>query len=159
MRFQNRHVIDMAFPIVLFFVFAASALMVVMLAASVYGNTTDGLQVNDQSRTALSYVSEKVRQSDAQGGMKIVNIEGTQCLSMSAEYNGIGYVTYIYEYDGMLKELFVRDDAPISLKSGIDNTQISSVSMKQGGGGLYHFTVVDSKGRESSLALSERSDP
>lgn len=159
MRFQNRHVIDMAFPIVLFFVFAASALMVVMLAASVYGNTTDGLQVNDQSRTALSYVSEKVRQSDAQGGMKIVNIEGTQCLSMSAEYNGTGYVTYIYEYDGMLKELFVRDDAPISLKSGMDITEISSMSMKQGEGGLYHFTVVDSKGRESSLALSERSDP
>ncbi len=159
MRFQNRHVIDMAFPIVLFFVFAASALMVVMLAASVYGNTTDGLQVNDQSRTALSYVSEKVRQSDAQGGMKIVNIEGTQCLSMSAEYNGTGYVTYIYEYDGMLKELFVRDDAPISLKSGMDITEISSMSMKQGKGGLYHFTVVDSKGRESSLALSERSDP
>lgn len=161
MRFQhrNQHVIDLIFPIALFFVFAASALIVVTLAANVYGNTNDTLRINDESRTALSYVSEKIRQSDAKGSMEVKDVENTQCLVMSAEYNGTGYSTYIYEQEGMLKELFIRDDAPVSLASGMDITKIASLSIDKGAGNLYHFTVVDSKGRKSSLTLSERSVP
>ncbi len=158
-RNRNKHVIDLVFPIALFFVFVVSALMVVMLAANVYGNNTDALQVNDESRTALSYVSEKVRQSDAGGGMKIIDIEGTQCLSLPAEYGGNDYVTYIYKYGGALKELFVRNDAPISLKSGTDIAEISDMSMEEEEKGLYRFTIIDSEGKASSLTLAERSDP
>lgn len=161
MRFHNRgrHVIDLVFPIALFFVFAASTLMVLTLAANIYGDTTSMLRVNDESRTALSYVSEKIRQSDVKGGLKVANVENTQCLVMASEYDGVGYSTYIYEYKGMLKELFVRNDAPVSLKSGMDITEIQSLTIKEEEGNLYHFTTVDSDGRESSLLLSERSVP
>lgn len=161
MRFQHRHrhVIDLVFPIALFFVFAASALIVITLAANVYGNTTDTLRINDESRTALSYVSEKIRQSDAQGGMEIVDVEQTQCLVMSSEYNGVSYSTYIYEYGGKLKELFIRNDAPVSLESGMDITEISSLSINKRPGNLYQFVVVDSQGRERDLTLAERSAP
>ncbi|MCI9598086.1 MAG: DUF4860 domain-containing protein [Firmicutes bacterium] len=161
MRFQHRHrhVIDLVFPIALFFVFAASALIVIILAANVYGNTTDTLRINDESRTALSYVSEKIRQSDAQGSMEIVDVEQTRCLVMSSEYNGVSYSTYIYEYGGKLKELFIRNDAPISLESGMDITEISSLSINKRPGNLYQFVVVDSQGRERDLTLAERSVP
>ena len=56
MRFQtrSRHVIDFIFPIALFFVFAASSLVVLILAADIYGSTTNQLQANDENRTALA---------------------------------------------------------------------------------------------------------
>ena len=46
MRFQTRqrHVIDLVFPIALFFVFAASALVVLILAADIYASTTNHFQ-------------------------------------------------------------------------------------------------------------------
>ncbi len=159
MRFQtrSRHVIDFIFPIALFFVFAASSLVVLILAADIYGSTTNQLQANDENRTALSYISEKIRQNDTGGALEIINIEGTECLSLSADYNDVPHTTYIYEYDGMLKELFVRDDVSVSLEDGKDIMAISSLSISRIDDHLYRFITVDSQGRESSLVASERS--
>lgn len=159
MRFQtrSRHVIDFIFPIALFFVFAASSLVVLILAADIYGSTTNQLQANDENRTALSYISEKIRQNDTGGALEIINIEGTECLALSADYNDVPHTTYIYEYDGMLKELFVRDDVSVSLEDGKDIMAISSLSISRIDDHLYRFITVDSQGRESSLVASERS--
>ena len=76
MRFQtrSRHVIDFIFPIALFFVFAASSLVVLILAADIYGSTTNQLQANDENRTALAYISEKIRQNDAGGAPEIATV-------------------------------------------------------------------------------------
>lgn len=159
MRFQtrSRHVIDLLFPIALFFVFAASSLAVLILAADIYSSTTNQLLANDESRTALSYISEKIRQNDADGALSIIEVDDLTCLAMSADYNGIPCTTYIYEYEGMLKEMFARDDADVSLKAGKDITAVSALSMTRLGDSLYQFTAVDSQGRESSLIASERS--
>lgn len=161
MRFQtrSRHVIDLIFPIALFFVFAASALIVLILAADLYGTTTSQLRVNDENRSALAYIEEKIRQNDAEGALRIANIEDRDCLAMSADYNGVSCTTYIYEYEGMLKELFIRDDVSFSLKNGRDIMEISSLTMTSPEERLYRFTVIDSKGAESSLIASERSVP
>lgn len=161
MRFQtrHRHVIDLIFPIALFFVFAASSLSVLVLAADVYASTTARLSVNDESRTVLSYLSEKIRQNDADGAIRTVVIDGVDCLAMSADYNGTACTTYIYVYDGMLKELFINDGIPIPLKEGKDIMEISSLSIERLDDRIYLFTAVDSQGAESSLIASERSTP
>ena len=161
MRFQtrSRHVIDLVFPIALFFVFAASALIVLILAADLYGSTTGRLRVNDENRSALAYIEEKIRQNDTGGAIEIVRIEDTDCLAMSADYDGIFYTTYIYEYKGMLKELFIRDDVSFSPKNGRDIMEISSLSMTSPEDRLYRFVVTDSDGFQSSLIASERSVP
>lgn len=161
MRFQtrHRHVIDLIFPIALFFVFAASSLSVLVLAADVYASTTARLSVNDESRTVLSYLSEKIRQNDADGAIRTVVIDGVDCLAISADYNGTACTTYIYVYDGMLKELFINDGIPIPLKEGKDIMEISSLSIERLDDRIYLFTAVDSQGAESSLIASERSTP
>ena len=78
---------------------------------------------------------------------------------MSAVYNGTPCTTYIYEYEGMLKELFINDGVPVSLKIGKNIMEISSLSMEQLEDHVYQFTSVDSEGTESSLIASERSVP
>lgn len=159
MRFQtrSRHVIDFIFPIALFFVFAASSLVVLILAADIYGSTTNQLQANDENRTALAYISEKIRQNDAGGAPEIATVEGIECLALTADYNDVPHTTYIYEYEGMLKELFARDDASVSLKDGKDIMEISSLTILQIDDRLYQFITVDSQDREDSLVVSERS--
>ena len=46
-RTRSRHVIDLIFPISLFFVFAVSALSVLILAGNIYASTSSRLRVND----------------------------------------------------------------------------------------------------------------
>lgn len=161
MRFQSRHrhVIDLLFPVALFFVFAVSSLSVLLLAADAYAAETSRAGVNDESRTALSYISEKIRQNDANGAMAIVSIDGTDCLALSAVYNGTPCTTYIYVYDGSLKELFINDGIPVPLKEGRDIIPVSSLSMERLEERVYLFTAVDSAGTENSVIASERSVP
>ena len=80
MRFRprHRHVIDLIFPIALFFVFAASSLSVLILAANVYTSTTKRLSINDENRTVLSYLSEKIRQNATDGAINSVSIDRSE---------------------------------------------------------------------------------
>lgn len=41
------------------------------------------------------------------------------------DYEGTACTTYIYEQEGMLKELFVKDNTAFSLKDGRDITAVS----------------------------------
>lgn len=161
MRFQTRrsHVIDLMFPVALLFVFALSSLSVLILAAHIHASAAERLRVNDESRTALSYLAEKIHQNDTAGAVSITRVEETDCLAMSAVYNGTPCTTYIYEYEGMLKELFINDGLAVSLKSGRDIMELTSLSMEQLEEHLYRFTVLDSEGRQHSLTASERSVP
>ncbi|MCI8727184.1 MAG: DUF4860 domain-containing protein [Hungatella sp.] len=88
-----------------------------------------------------------------------MSIENTDCLSISMDYEGTACTTYIYEQEGMLKELFVKDSTAFSLKDGRDITAVSSLSIEALGDGLYHFMTADSRGETASLIAAERSVP
>ena len=153
----NRHVIDLVFPIAVFFVFTASSLAVLMLAANIYHTQTTDADNNYMTRTSLAYVSEKIRQNDANGGISVRTVEDRSCLAIESVSYDVSYTTYIYEYEGTLKELFIRDDAKLRLKDGKDIMEISSLTILQIDDRLYQFITVDSQDREDSLVVSERS--
>ena len=115
---SNRHMIDLIFPIAVFFVFTASALAVLTLSAGLYRSQTAKAESRFMTRTSLAYVGEKIRQNDKDGGISIRTIEDRKCLALESSQNGIGYTTYIYAKDGMLCELLIRNDAALHLKDG-----------------------------------------
>ena len=62
---QEKHfIVDILFVLALFGVFAVSALALVTIGADVYQHTVEDMGVNYESRTAVSYIMEKVRQND-----------------------------------------------------------------------------------------------
>lgn len=156
-RTQHRHVIDFTFPIAVFFVFAASSLAVLMLAANIYSNQTADANNNYMARTSLSYVNEKIRQNDERGGISIQTLEGQDCLVLENQIAGVSYTTYIYQYDGKLKELFIREGVDVRLQDGQDIMEVQDFSVEGIGEGLFRLTSVDLDGNETSLIASERS--
>ena len=61
---QEKHfIVDILFVLALFGVFAVSALALVTIGADVYQHTVEDMGVNYESRTAVSYIMEKVRQN------------------------------------------------------------------------------------------------
>ena len=61
------HMVDLLFTLALVCVFAASALMVVLIGANVYQNTVEGMDENFSARTSVTYVATKIRQNDTEG--------------------------------------------------------------------------------------------
>lgn len=152
-RSTHTHVIDAIFPIAVFFVFAASSLAVFMLSARIYDSTSSSATGNYSSRTAFAYIQEKVRQHDSNGGISAETIDGIDYLLLKDE----DYTTYIYAYDGMLKELRLRDGVKASPESGLDITPVEDFSIGQTEEQLYHFDITVKDGNTFSIAVSERS--
>ena len=156
---QNEHKIDLVFPAAIFFVFAAAALTVLLLAAHIYGAQIEDSEKSYQRNTSLSYVGEKIRQNDANGGISVSKLEETPCLILSSGTKDASYLTYIYEYEGMLKELFIRSDVDARLVDGRDIMEVSDFTIDEIGNGLFRFTSADDDGTTSVMIASERSAP
>ena len=156
---RNHHVIDLMFPIALLFVFAASALTVLLLCANLYGKTTHSTQTNDEKYSALYYISEKLRHDDTIGHLHTETMDGITCLALDSIHNDQVYTTYIYAQDGALKELFALKDIPVTLNSGQRIMAITDLAIENTDTGIYRLTATDSEGHTSTLLVSERSHP
>ncbi len=159
MRFHNsrRHMIDFLFPVALFFVFALSAVTLILLAAGVYRSTTERSSLNYTSRTALSYISEKIHQSDADGSIYPGSFDGCDALIMEQSFGESTYVTYIYAHDGAIKELFIRDGVDAKASDGQTILEVESFSIHPLSDDLLEFECTDQNMRHSSAIVGIRS--
>jgi len=99
------------FMFMLLAAFALLSVIVVLVGARVYRSVDQRSGENYETRTALSYIAGKIRASDASGQVDTAWIVDREVLVLSAEYDSITYVTYIYVHNGRLMEYFGRIDA------------------------------------------------
>lgn len=159
MRFhqEKKHVIDLIFPLAILFVFAASALLVLLLSVHIYGDQTDKTLKNYESSTPLSYITEKVRQNDSHGSLSIEELDGVTSLVLHSNASDISYSTYLYVYEGWLKELTIRDDISASLEAGSNIIEASKLEAQEFSSHTYKITVTDRDGDSKTRILTERS--
>ena len=127
MKQEHSFIVDVLIVLALFGVFAISALVLVTIGADVYQHTVQDMSANYETRTAVSYLTEKVHQNDitsAEGESNacITTLNGTPTLMLSQEVNEEVYSTYLYLYDGYLKELFMQQNNSLggnSLEAGV----------------------------------------
>lgn len=158
MNKKKHFTIDFIFPLALFLVFTACAILVTLFAATSYGKTTSQARDNYSSRTTLSYLREKVRHSDMTDSIGIKSYQGIDCLALTQHFDGKEYITYIYEYDGSLKELFIMDGSDIPLETGTDIMEINDFSITEDSEGLFRFSITDIDDHQSSILITAKSD-
>ena len=154
---RHRHMIDFIFPVILFLVFALSALTVTLLAARIYQSGTEQAAENDSARTSLSYVIEKVHQSDSEGTVFAGSFDGCDALVLEQNYNGESYETYIYAYDGKLKELFMKKGANATASDGKDILAVDDFSITKINDKLLKFHCIDTDGKETTAVVGLQS--
>ena len=76
---------------------------------------------------------------------------------MEQTYGENSYFTYIYAYDGALKELFVRDGVEAKASDGQTILEIESFSIRPLSDNLLEFECTDQKMRRSSAIIGIRS--
>lgn len=112
------HMLDIPFVLLLFCVFAISAVILILFGADIYQKTVSAMNDNYASRTAAAYLTEKIRQSDIYNAIRIDDSLGYERLLMTRSIGGTEYATALYEYDGYLYEFFARTNIELSADAG-----------------------------------------
>lgn len=155
-REKTAHIIDLFFAITLFGVFAISAIMVVFLGIKIYETTVNDMSRNFTSRTAVSYIREKLRQSDMEGSVSIEEVDGLPTIVIqSVNDNGIRKV-YINSYAGYLREATVYSLEVPSRDKFVKLMELQSFSVRQVATGIYYVTVVDTEGETDFAYISTK---
>ena len=146
--------IEFVFPIMIFFVFTLSALIVILFAAQIYQKTVADAAMNYNANTSVAYVREKIHQHD-NGGIAVASFDGCDAIVLRDDINGETYATYIYAYDGQLKELFIKDDARdnFNSSSGQRILDVRNFSVALLADNLLSFSCEDNEGHKASACV------
>lgn len=157
-RMRQDHMVNILLPLALLLMFAVSAVAVVLFAARVYRSTVENSALNQESQTALAYVCEKVHSADSAGTIRVGTLEGSDALILEEIRSGERYNTYIYMYNGELKELFVKAGASVPGSSGRTVAVLESFSVTAARDDLLSFTCTDRAGRTAEAVVTVRSE-
>ena len=138
---SKRHTIDVLFVITLFAVFAMSIMVLTGIGASVYEKIQASMSENYDSRTAFSYISNKIHQNDTNGNISLGTYGGTDAVIISEEIDNVTYCTYLYCCDGYLKELFTRASQEFGLEYGTNILELDSFSASYETATLIRFEL------------------
>ena len=157
--FKNprKHTVDILFVITLFAVFAISVMTLTGVGARVYESIVNRMDESFNSRTAFTYISNKVHQSDADGNVTLGEFGGVEALIISEEIDNITYNTYLYYYDGYLKELFTRAGQNFDPKYGDDILALEGFEVAKLTPSLIKFEIFPAGEAKETLFVHLRS--
>lgn len=154
---NRRHVVDLLFPLALFFVLAVSAVALVILASGQYSQQVTDSNATFSNSTALSYVTEKIHQNDENGNISLGTFDGQESLIISQTYNEQTYITYLYLYEGYLRELFIQKDVQAAASDGRKILEVQDFSFEESQPGIILLTCSSDNGTSASTIVSIKS--
>lgn len=124
----------MALAVLLVFtLYALCVLGVLMAGAETYGSLTQRGTDSFSYRTAVQYVSLKIRQADTSGGILLGDFEGLDALMLPETIGQHTYVTRIYCFDGWLRELYTPEGIAFSPEDGEKLLELTRLSFSREG--------------------------
>ena len=121
----KRHITDVLFTLTLFAVFAAASLIVVFIGAEVYSATITRANTSFEVNSTLSFVTTKIRQHDRLGAVRLDDVSGMPALVLTQAIGDAYFETWIYHYDGILRELFINRENVDALWPGAGQALVS----------------------------------
>lgn len=151
---KKRHSIDVLFMFVLFVIFAVLSVLIIYIGSGVYDRISENKEINEQVRTTMSYIANKVRETGGKDNVSIKQINGQDVLVLTSESDGFTHDTLVYEYNGKLMEMSVETGYEFDLKFGdelLDTDGVEfSIDEEQR---ILNISVADKKGKEKKLEL------
>lgn len=137
--------------LVLFCVFAFVFLLLAGAGGGVYKKTMNRMDESYEIRTTLSYIANKVRSASA-GDVGVARVDGQSVLAIADSAQNGEYVTYIYYYDGALKELYQKRDKAVLMDFGEEIVRTGRVEIGQDGD-ILTVSMTTSGGTSESLSV------
>ena len=147
---RSSDTLGFAVSMMLFTVFALFLMLVLLTGASSFRSVSSVIEERYSERTALLYVSQKVRMCDRENGVNITEIDGVRALVLNSYYidnftGNKGDITiYIYEKDGYLNELYTFGDEEPQLRLGMRLLPAESAEFEMISRSLLKININDS---------------
>lgn len=156
---RDKSIVDFLFILALFCAFMVSALMIVLFGAKIYQKTVADMDANFASRTALSYVTEKIHSHDYTDGadvgdIDVASVNGHSALTLMTDSATGSYITYLFVKDGYLTEYTGSADSEFNYDQGTKVLPIKEFTVNKETKSLYSFHVVDGDGRVTDFFVS-----
>jgi len=145
--------VQFLFTMLLFLILTICSIFTITFGAKVYKNIDSRMNENFLGTTALSYVSNKVKQADESSAVSVLTMENTQILKIEQVFNDTKYFTLIYFKDGNIKELFVSEDSQYTLEDGISIMEGEGMSFSMIEKNLLKVETSGNQGYSILLAL------
>ena len=155
---DNKHVVDTLFVFLLFTIFTICAVFLIAFGANIYKRTITNFDEHYNLTTSVAYIQEKFRQCDEADSCVVVPFGESDALRITSYNNDIEYYTYIYEYDGCLKELYTKSDNQLSPKAGQNLLEINRLFIDNSQSGIFNITIIDSYLRSVTVTCSSKCD-
>lgn len=155
-REENRRMFGSLAGLVLFALFAVCVLAVLLIGTEVYRKLTVRNQQVYEKRTAIQYLTTKLRQADVAGGILVEDFDGQEALVISEEVEGTRYRTWIYYYDGYIRELFAAESSSLTADAGEKVLESGDMEVSDDGE-RFHVEITAEDGSISELLLYPRS--
>lgn len=107
----SSHTISGVFVFLLLGIFAVFSTVMVLLGVRAYKGTAERAVAHNDNRIASAYMRSMVRSNDGETKLRLEDIGGIRSVTLLHEYDDEAYVTRMYVYDGMLRELFTSADS------------------------------------------------
>ncbi|MDR3307731.1 MAG: DUF4860 domain-containing protein [Coriobacteriales bacterium] len=138
----------------LFCVYAVSALILCVLGANIYKDTTATMHENYDLRTGVLYVAEKTRQNDVAEGVRVDTLNGADALVFTEQRTGKGYETWIFVDKGVLYEEMVASGSAVQITAGQAIMPMRSMALDLVDGNLLTVSFILESGEESHIQLA-----
>ena len=152
---------DLIFILSLFALFTVTAVSTVLIGIRIYSRTAKAMDANYETRTFASYLTQKVRQYDTAQGISVVALpaeDGSDTALSALCLRDQSYCTYLYLFDGYLRELTVPADTVfLSYDAGQKILPGQELSMETQGDHLLILTYATAPGERQQCRLAVRS--
>ncbi len=151
---KKKHSIDILFMFILFAVFAVLSVLIIYIGSGVYYKISEDKEINEQSRTTLSYVVNKVRSVGNEDDVYVRENNGRDVLVIKGNSYGNDVETLIYEYDNNLMEMMVSEGDTFDLQFGDVLVKIDNVSFEiDKEKSLLTVLLTDNLGNNSEVSV------
>ena len=131
MKSNDRKIENLVSPL-LFAIFAFCILFVLLTGAQAYRAVTERDNAAFDSRTAVQYISTRIRSGDESGMLEVGELDGCSALILTERTEGITYCTYVYAYEGYLCELFTAEGSNLGALDGEPLFPLENLTFTQG---------------------------
>ena len=145
------------FIMLLHLIIVILSVMIISLGKNIYDNINKDRNINYQLRVSLSYIANKIRQSDKKEGTEIKELHGVNAVVINEVYDEENYQTWIYFYDGAIYEMFTDENAVFELSDGMKVVEADFFKVEEVKDSLYKFTA-ESKEKSAEMYLSVYSE-
>lgn len=131
------HSIDMMFVLLIFAGFVLTAIMLISMGTGEYRRIVARMHDNNDLRITTAYITQKIRQGKDEDAITVRNFHGVSSLCIGSEIAGTPCYTFLYVYDGKLRELltpvaYEKDVIPASGQPLFDMESLAFEEVEDG---------------------------